>query len=1842
MKLHLPKQLFTALLATMFVSLPCTLAGDSLSINFYSGDRTIGSQTEGSDLFGVDVTDWNDISASGAQTRELTVTTANEQNLLLTLITPQSSWGPSTGVNTSTLEDKLQASYLDVSANSSNSHWEIRLGDTGDMWLKDITFYMAGDGGTYDAINVNGTNYVGGVNQTGSDNWGDRSTNSDGSVSYSTAAGYDGSTAIADADLNTQRAVRVTGISGDIVAYNIDNTTGRGSLAGVQIVDSTDSRAYTATLGTTTEALSSIAWNKQGESESTTLANIADGSRYLSLTADAEGSSLQLTANATIDGLQLKENNLTVTSEGESELTVGALHANANTTLTMNLGLTGTNLALTGLGTISLSDYSYTGGITVSNSTTLHLQPGAQTSGQIINRGTVLLTRGNEEISLNSLVGKDLGQYKQAVVSNTSTGNLVIQHTGNATLSSDLTIANGGKVTLKGGTLGTADASITHKISGEANTELVLDGADAYVGADRALTINLHLINGTTLNLTHNDTLLYDNNSGSNTTTIGAGSFLNVGGYRQTVSSVDDRSVFVMAGGTIYGAGGDYLDPHYIYTAGLDFYSSGKITATENSLIATGIAARDSADKVTFDVASGKTLTLGVYYVDGEAVSSAALVGNGSFVKSGAGLLSYQVAPLSHALEITGGEFEYVMNDDRTHAGNISGTGTFAKSGTGALTLDSAKTSVSTLKVNAGEIIYNSSTDTTHTLAGAAGSKFTKNGSGTLTVATDSYEGDIEVSEGTLKFDGNAASSTNNSNREIAVQGGAVLDINGKARHYEVVLNQGATLTNTGAATGSDQRQLHTITLNGDATVSGTGNFYLINSNYTTTFLNLNQNTLTKTGTNTIYLKNTTVQSAGVIRVEGGTVETLSSTDGTLDISKASLEIADGGSFVLAGKNQQIQNLSLEAGGTLTVNNELTLTAQGAVAMSGGTVSGNLCLTGTMTLAGDVDLSGATLSGTSLAGFKMMETAKPTSSGFNSLSYQLWEGSGNVTTNQESIVVGGETYAFKSSAGTFSTADTVYYVVAGVTVDTGEATAGATSFVVDGTLNVTADTSATAITASTGTVNVASAATLSLTEAQVSSIGKLDASAAIINLAAGSTLNLGQSGADAQETTSSIGTVNVAESAATIHLTEKATLNPLTKTGNGTITLTGSGTYQVANNLWQTGQVNSGNPMQSGVTLGNAWEGTVKISNSQIMGVNLNSLGNAHSYVKLNGLGAWIHTSYTTINTNLILENYSDERSAFIITDSSGGNEYKFTGSVSGTGDFQLSSRAGSASTYTFDGDTSQWSGGIIIRPAYQGAPYNDTKTASSSYTVNLSGGGNVFAEGADGVTQDGGGTLTLVVGKTGSSTTMNGMITTTGNGGTLNLKATGSSVFKGSISGVNEITMTEGAQAQFANTVNATKVTVNGTAKFEKTLYLSGNLAFSSYASNQAELHSTGNSVSVLDLSNGNSSKGSLLLKTGATLEIRNLYTSNAGALWMKENTSVLLEDKASIQWGTATVTGTAGNNGLILAGENANQTISKSSLSLSNINLAVNDSSNSTAAAILTNSSVSNKGAGKLTVNNSGNTITSLTAEGGNVELAASMGVDSISAKKGKVVTVTDGNTIRMEGGVSIRANGDASMTAKTDSAMARLQADATFTIEDMTLTNTTVTAATVDTKVNLSNVSATNLALAKGNFVVTNQAATTYVGTGGSDMSFETNSYSGITLSNTGEGEGSSIVLNLGDLSCLTPMGPAVYDSITISLKGFTMSDDSTGILFAGDSWLGELLTAQDATKYVASGDVAAPANVGGGADGSTVGVSFSSDSVGTIIIITGLNVPEPASATLGLAALMMLCARRRRKA
>ena len=252
---------------------------------------------------------------------------------------------------------------------------------------------------------------------------------------------------------------------------------------------------------------------------------------------------------------------------------------------------------------------------------------------------------------------------------------------------------------------------------------------------------------------------------------------------------------------------------------------------------------------------------------------------------------------------------------------------------------------------------------------------------------------------------------------------------------------------------------------------------------------------------------------------------------------------------------------------------------------------------------------------------------------------------------------------------------------------------------------------------------------------------------------------------------------------------------------------------------------------------------------------------------------------------------------------------------------------------------------------------------------------------------------------------------------------------------------------------------------------------------------------------------------------------------------------------------------------------------------------------------------------------------------ENEGNLSVESVAVEKTGVVNVAG---LRIS---ATNSTADATMTQKADTqgALTRLHEDASFTIEDMTLTNTSITAAETTTRVNLSNVSVgadSLVTLAKGAFSVQDQAN---VAMGGSACNFTTSSYSGLVLGAAGE---ASITLNLGDLSQLNPMGPGVYD-IAILLDGFQMTGDNASVLFAADSWLGQLLAQSNNAGVEISIRQAAAGEAATAGAGAATGVSYSTGNVGTIITINGLNVPEPTTSTLSLLALAGLCARRRRK-
>ena len=283
---------------------------------------------------------------------------------------------------------------------------------------------------------------------------------------------------------------------------------------------------------------------------------------------------------------------------------------------------------------------------------------------------------------------------------------------------------------------------------------------------------------------------------------------------------------------------------------------------------------------------------------------------------------------------------------------------------------------------------------------------------------------------------------------------------------------------------------------------------------------------------------------------------------------------------------------------------------------------------------------------------------------------------------------------------------------------------------------------------------------------------------------------------------------------------------------------------------------------------------------------------------------------------------------------------------------------------------------------------------------------------------------------------------------------------------------------------------------------------------------------------------------------------------------------------------------------------------------------------------------------------TVTSMTVNSGktatmNATLKAGTVTNNGELKFADKATIIGGSmsNVKMssEGISSTATDGTRGTISNADVQIAQLAADASFSIEDMMLTNTTITAATVKTNVTFDNVTVAGASALKGM-----QAAMTdaqlQVGMGGSAGTFSatTSMLSGITLK---AGEGASLTVDLGDLSSHVPMGPGKYD-LSVTLSGFSMDSytnlaDGSGLLIAADSWLGKLLAqSNNANVQISISQVAAgEAAVAGG--GAATGVSYSTGNVGTIITINGLNVPEPTTSTLSLLALAGLCARRRRR-
>ncbi len=288
-------------------------------------------------------------------------------------------------------------------------------------------------------------------------------------------------------------------------------------------------------------------------------------------------------------------------------------------------------------------------------------------------------------------------------------------------------------------------------------------------------------------------------------------------------------------------------------------------------------------------------------------------------------------------------------------------------------------------------------------------------------------------------------------------------------------------------------------------------------------------------------------------------------------------------------------------------------------------------------------------------------------------------------------------------------------------------------------------------------------------------------------------------------------------------------------------------------------------------------------------------------------------------------------------------------------------------------------------------------------------------------------------------------------------------------------------------------------------------------------------------------------------------------------------------------------------------------------------------------------------------------LTADA-DVHFTKDVDVTSVSVNSGKTATmnatlkagsVTNSGELKLadkatiSGGtmsnVQMSSTGIASTAADSkgsiNNALVQLARDASFTIEDMTLTGTTSISATEGAaKVTLTNVTATS------HLKLNATAANSFVAAGGVESASISYSY-GLGLGSA-EAETNSITLNLNVTDIVQPTQSGLY-TLTVTLSNFDNSvfgglDEAAWKALVGfdqESWLGKaLVNATFTTEAVPSAETgeAAPTVSYGYAAGD------GGSNVGTLTItITGLNVPEPTTATLSLMALAALAARRRRK-
>lgn len=327
MKLHLPKRLFAALMATFAVCFSTTIGADIISVNFGTSDEPIAADAT-EPINGSTSARWNNIVGNQTDVNGTHILKSENVDAVgtLTLNTPQNTWGSNNAVRNQTLTSQMQSSYLDL---SSGNKWQIDLST--DFMCSDVVLYFSGDGNKYAPVLVNGTSYVGGTNVKGNSEWGDRSL-------------------AASATISDNNRIIVTDVRGLIHMENVpmSDTGKRATLSGLQVVEAD---TWSAALAAGNNTFSAISWTLGGTTSAADA--ITEGDRWLKAAADASGSTIVFSEAPALQGLQVSSGTLTLNSASGVTVTLPTLWASAGATMDVASTLaTGSDLNLGGSGTI--------------------------------------------------------------------------------------------------------------------------------------------------------------------------------------------------------------------------------------------------------------------------------------------------------------------------------------------------------------------------------------------------------------------------------------------------------------------------------------------------------------------------------------------------------------------------------------------------------------------------------------------------------------------------------------------------------------------------------------------------------------------------------------------------------------------------------------------------------------------------------------------------------------------------------------------------------------------------------------------------------------------------------------------------------------------------------------------------------------------------------------------------------------------------------------------------------------------------------------------------------------------------------------------------------------------------------------------------------------------------------------------------------------------------------------------------------------------------------------------------------------------------------------------------